>query len=207
MWSYSGFHKKSSFFLVAIFVMGGISGYVVSKRDNPNHQITITLESSMPAETQLFYNTGKGFNENDSLRKVIYQANAPVTLDFNLSEQNLYGLRFDPSRSTSKIKIHEIILKYQAERPFTVPLDSLTAQKDIKFLDYDGKTLTVETTEAAIDPILLLTRIGSAPHASKLRILICTLAGAIISLLIACFIVWVYRNCMDGEKTVCERRV
>jgi len=207
MWSYSGLHKNNCFLFTLFCLTGGVLGYVLSWTDHPYHQVTITLESSIPAETQLFYNTGKGFNENDSLRKVIYQANALVTLNFDLSERNLYGLRFDPGLSPVKIKIHEIILKYRAEKPFTVPLDSLTAEKDIKSLHFDGKTLSVETTEAAVDPILLLTRIGPAPHTSKLRILMYILTGAIISLLIACFIFWIYRNCMDGKETLWEHRV
>lgn len=161
----------------------------------------------MPAETQLFYNTGKEFNENESLKKVIYQTNTPVTLDFDISGRTLHGLRFDPSRSPAKIKIHEIIIQYHAEKPFSVPLDSLKAVKDIKSLHFDGKILTVDTEEAVEDPILLLTRIGPAPHTSKLRILVYILAGVIISLAIASFIAWVYQNCMNGKEATGEHRV
>lgn len=181
-------------------------GYVLSQTDLPHHQVMITLESSLPAEAQLFYNTGKGFSENDSLKKIIYKANTPVTLDFDISGRSLYGFRFDPSRSPAKIKIHDIIIKYRGEKPFSVPLDSLKAVKDIKTLHFDGKMLSVETTEAAEDPILYLTRIGPVPHPSKLRVLIYILAGAIISMLIALFAGWVYRNCIDGKETIWESR-
>lgn len=174
----------------------------MSQRDDPHHRVLITLESSRAIETQLFYDAGKGFNENDSIKKVIYQANELVTLDFDLSGPNLYGLRFDPSRSPAKIKIREIIIKYKDEKPFTVSLDSLTGAKDIKSLHFDGKTLTVETTETAEDPILYLSRIGPAPHAFKLRWLLFILTGAIISLVVAFFVVWMYRNCMNGKETV-----
>jgi hypothetical protein len=196
MWSYTGFHKKSWFLLVAFCLIGGVSGYVLSRTDNFQHQIMITLESSRAIETQLFYNRGKGFNENESIRKIIYQANVPVTLAFNLTGPKLDGLRFDPSRCPARIKIHEIILKYQGEKPFTIPLDSLTAIRDIKSLHYDGKTLNVETTEAAKDPILHLSRIGPAPRPSTLRTLLYVAAGAFIALGIAFFIRWVYRNCL-----------
>lgn len=198
--------SASYLFLFILCLTGGISGFFIGQADSPYHQVMITLESSVPAETQFFYDTGKGFNENDSLKKLIYHANAPVTLDFDLSGPNLYGLRFDPSRSPAKIKIYEIILKYQGENPFSAPLDSLKAVKDIKTLHFDGKMLSVETAEVVEDPILLLTRIGPAPHNSKLRVLMHILAGAIISLLIAFFVVWVYRNCMNSTKSPLERR-
>lgn len=200
MRSYSGFHKKKCFLFAAFFLTGGALGYILTQNDDLHHQTVITLESSMPVETQLFYDIGRGFNENDSIRNVIYRANVPFTLDFELSGPALHGLRFDPSRSPAKIKIHEIILKYQKEKPFTVPLDSLTAAKDIKSLHYDGTMLTVETTEAAQDPILYLNRIGPAPHPSTLTTLLYVLAGALIALGMAFFVLWVYRNSLNPKE-------
>lgn len=200
MRSYSGFHKKSGFLFAAFFLTGGVLGYILSQADHRDHQVMITLESSKPAETQLFYDTGTGFNERESIKKVIYQANTLVTLHFDFSGRNLYGLRFDPSRSAAKIKIHEIILKYQDEKPFTVSLDSLTAVKDIKSLHYDGTTLTVETTEAAQDPILNLSRIGPAPRLTPYKIIARILTGAAIALVIAFFIVWVYRSSLNSTE-------
>lgn len=195
----------SSYLLFLVFVLtGGILGYYISQTNYPFHQVIITIESSTPVETQLFYDTGKGFNENDSIWKVIYQKDMPVTLYFDISCRDLFGLRFDPSRSFAKIKIHEIILKYQGEKPFSVPLDSLKAVNDIKSIHFDGKALSVETTEAVQDPILHLGQIGPAPHAFKLRELMFILAGALLSLVAAFFVAWVYRNCMNGKETVLQ---
>jgi hypothetical protein len=191
----------SAYLFSFMFVLtGGILGYFISQANHSFHQVMITIESSMPVETQLFYDTGRGFNENESIRKVIYQENVLVTLQFDLSGPNLYGLRFDPSRSAAKMKIHEIILKYQDEKPFTVPLDSLTAAKDIKSLHYDGTTLTMETKEAAQDPILYLSKIGPAPHPSMTRAILFILWGAFIALGVAFFILWVYRNSLNSKR-------
>ena len=195
--------NTSSYLLFAVFCLtGGILGYFISQADYSCCQVTMTIESSKPVETQLFYDTGRGFNESDSIKKVIYQANVPVILDFSLSGREFRGIRFDPSRSPAKIKIHEIILQYQKEKPFAVPLDSLTTVKDIKSLHYDGTTLTVEMTEAAQDPILNLSRIGPAPRLTPFKIIAWISTGAVIALGIAFLIVWVYRNCMNGKETV-----
>lgn len=188
------FNTSSHLLFAILCLTGGILGYFISQADYSCCQVTMTIESSKPVETQLFYDTGKGFNENDSIKKVIYEANVPVILDFSLSGREFPGLRFDPSRSPAKIKIHEIILQYQKEKPFTVPLDSLTVVKDIKSLYYDRQTVTVETAEAAQDPVLYLSRIGPAPHASTLRTLLFIVAGAFTALGVAFFVVCVYRN-------------
>ncbi len=160
----------------------------------------MTLESSVPAETQLFYDTGRGFNEQESDRKVIYQAGVPIMVYFELSGVNLRALRFDPSRSQATIRIHEIILKYHGEAPFRVPLDSLSPVKDIRSLRYDGRVLTVETAEGAEDPILGFTRIGPAPRLTPFRIITAVLAGAFVAFGIAFIVVWVYRYSLNSKE-------
>lgn len=189
-------------FLFILCLTGGIIGYFASQTDPPYHRVTMRIESSKPVETQLFYDAGKGFNKNDSIKQVVYQTNIPVILDFSLPGRNIRALRFDPSRAPAQMKIYDITIRYRGEQPFRVPLNSLLPSRDIVSHQNDGNALTLETTVTAEDPILLLTRIGPAPHTSKLRILMYILAGAIIALVIAFFVVWVYRNCMNGKETV-----
>jgi hypothetical protein len=185
----------SSYLIFSIFcLIGGVWGYLLSREEQPYHQFVITIESKKPVETQLFYDTGMGFNEVESINKLIYQANTPVTLYFDLSGRNIRDLRFDPSRLPVKMKILSVMIQYQGEQPFTVPLDSLIPAKDILLYQYDGKILTFVTTETAEDPIFLLKRIGPAPHASMLRTILFILAGAFVSLVIVLFIVCVYRS-------------
>ena len=199
--------NASSYLLFAIFFLtGGVWGYFYSMPDEFNHQAVITLESSLPIETQLFYDTGKGFNENESIRKLVYHANSPVTLLFELSGLNIRGLRFDPSRSPARLKIHGIVIKYQDSKPYAVPLDSLTAVNDIKSIHYDGTTLIVETTKAARDPILHLNQIGPAPKPESAAPVLTRLsyiaAGAFMALGMAFFILWAYRNSLNAKESL-----
>ncbi len=164
------------------------------------HELIMTLESSVPVETQFFYDTGRGFNEKESDRKVIYRAGVPVTLYFELSGVKIRALRFDPSRSQATIRIQEIILKYHGEEPFRVPLDSLIPVKDIRSLRFDGNILTVETAEGQEDPILQFTRIGPAPRLTPFKIMTAVLAGAFVALGIAFIVIWVYRYSLNSEE-------
>ena len=201
MWSFTGFRKKNVLFLVTLCLTGSLLGYFASRADRPNYQVLITLESSVPIETQLYYDTGKGFNEGESIKKVVYHSNVPVTLDFEILGPTLKNLRFDPGRSHARIKIFEILIQNNRKgTPFAVPLDSMTAARDIKSLQYDGRVLTVETTEAAQDPILLLDRIGKASESSILKTTLFSLGGAFAALAVALFILWVYRSSFDSKE-------
>ncbi|MGD1151734.1 MAG: hypothetical protein ABR911_02480 [Syntrophales bacterium] len=198
---------SSYLFLFILCLTGGILGFFVSQADPPYHRVTMKIESSKPVETQLFYDTGKGFNENDSIKQVVYQTNIPVILDFSFPGRNIRALRFDPSRAPAQMKIYDITIRYRGEQPFRVPLNSLLPSRDIVSLQNDGNSLTLETTVTAEDPILLLTRIGPAPHTSKLRILMYILAGVVIALGIAFFFGWVYRNGLDEKDLLDERNL
>ena len=187
--------------LVLFCMAGGVGGYFLSGTDNVPHQVLITLESSVPIETQLYYDSGRGFNEGDSIKQAVYQANLPVTLSFEIPGPTLKNLRFDPGRSHAKIKIFEILIRYHTKgSPFAVPLDSMTAARDIRSLQFDGKALTVETTEAAQDPILLPGRIGQAPEPSTIRVVLFILGGALAAFGMAFFVLWVYRNSLDPKE-------
>lgn len=191
----------SAFLVLSIFTVGGVGGYFLSGPKNAQLQVLISLESSVPIETQLYYDSGRGFNEGDSIKQTVYQENLPVTLSFEIPGQTLKNLRFDPGRSHAKIKIFEILIQNNRKRMrFAVPLDSLTAARAIKSLQYDGKAVLVETTAAAQDPILLLGRIGKAPESSILKTMLFSLGGAFAALAVALFLLWVYRNSFDSKE-------
>ena len=57
--------------LVLFSMAGGVGGYFLSGTDNVPHQVLITLESSVPIETQLYYDSGRGFNEGDSINQIV----------------------------------------------------------------------------------------------------------------------------------------
>lgn len=198
--SYSRFLSGTSLLLAAFLLTGGILGYVASRSEQFHHQARVTLESSTPVETQFFYDTGRGFNENESLRQTVYRANAPATLNFEFDGKKIAGLRFDPAGSPARLRVHGIVVTYHREKPFAVPLDTLSAARDIQSLHYDGQTLNVETTGTAQDPILHLSRIGPAPRPSIIKIFFHIAAGAAIALGLAFFILWVYRNSLDPKE-------
>ena len=183
-------NASSYLLLITLLLFGGASGYILGRAEEHHHQALITLESSKPIETQFFFDTGKGFNEKESNRKVIYQVNVPITIQCDFSGQQIEALRLDPSRSSARIKIHELILQYHKKRPFTVPLDSIVAARDIETMHHEGRVLILEVAENAKDPILLLRQIGPAPKSSKMRPIVSIIAKALFAFGIALFIIY-----------------
>ncbi len=184
--------------LLVCCLAGGAGGYFLSGTNNVQHHVLVTLESSVPIETQLYYDSGKGFNEGESVTQPVYRANLPVTLSFDIPSPTIKNLRFDPGRSHARVKIFEIMIHYhKGGAPFTVPLESLMAARDIQSLQYDGRALNVVTAETAQDPILLLGRIGQAPESSITKAVLFAIGGVFAAFGIAFFIRWVYRNSLD----------
>lgn len=190
MWSFTKYHSKTFLLLVTLCLTGGLLGYFVTRAEEHHHQALITLESSQPIETQFFFDTGKGFNEKESNREVIYRVNVPITIQYDFSGQQIEALRLDPSRSPARIKIHELILQYHEQRPFTVPLDSIAAARDIEIMRHEGRVLILEVVENAKDPILLLRQIGPAPKSSKMRPIVSIIAKALFAFGMVLFIVY-----------------
>lgn len=190
MWSYLKSRRKSVLIVAMLcFLTGGLS-YLGSVPVVSHHKAIITIESSKPIETQLFFDTGSGFNQNESVRKVVYQVNVPVTIQYDFSGYQIEDLRLDPSQSQARIKIHEMILQYHKKKPFVVPLDSIAAARDIKAIHHEGGILTLEVGETAKDPILLLKQIGPAPRSSKVRAIVQIIAKVLVVFGMVLFIIY-----------------
>jgi len=88
--------------------------------------LEIALNARIPASAQLFFDTGDGFNEADSVRQS-YAAHAGIeTVRFPLPDKPLHALRFDPSDGAGQIDIVAFQVVDAGRRTLAVlPLASL----------------------------------------------------------------------------------
>lgn len=127
----------------------------------PGLQLEIDLRIDHPAYAQLFWDTGKGFNETESLHRDYEVHTYLQTLRFPLPATPLKDLRFDPLDGEAQIDIREIRVVDAGNRTRAiVPLESLRFHQDIlsHTLRRDTmETLEVKTQPGRKDPIILFS--------------------------------------------------
>ncbi|HUL52964.1 MAG TPA: hypothetical protein VLT83_06085 [Opitutaceae bacterium] len=126
----------------------------------PGLRLEFDLAVDPPYIAQLFWDTGRGFNGDESLRRN-YEANTLYqTLRFDLPDlakrhESLRALRFDPFDAAGTIRIFGIRVVDQGRRTrLRLPPDCLQAERDIASLEVQDQQILIRTTPTARDPIL-----------------------------------------------------
>jgi hypothetical protein len=115
------------------------------------------VTSSVDGIVQVFYNTGRNFNEGDSATAPISARQPPAVLSFPLDASAISGIRFDPINAPGTATVSDVRIR----RPDGSVLkefqpEAFTAVNDIARTSIDGGTLTIETKPGANDPYLFL---------------------------------------------------
>lgn len=114
-----------------------------------------------PEQGELYYNTGKGFNENDTV-KFTYSQDSDGTFkhyDITLNADNsISWLRFDPMQNEGRLTIKNIVVRQHHPEPLDL------TQSDRSWIAYKGIKEMVpippkgmQITTDGNDPHLLLT--------------------------------------------------
>jgi hypothetical protein len=125
----------------------------------PVLRLEIDLAVNRPFAAQLFWDTGHGFNEDESLRRP-YEPNSNVqTLSFDLPlGRPIRALRFDPFDAAGQIRLVGIRVM---DRPWhtrlRLPVSALRATNEIAAIEVRDDQAVIRTTPGATDPILEFT--------------------------------------------------
>ena len=126
-------------------------------------RLEFDLETSSPSTAQLFWDTGRGMNETESLRQDYEPHRGLQTLRFPLPDKPLRALRFDPRDGEGRLEIRGIRVVDGGQRTCAVlPLDALRPVHDIAKLHAEADTLLIETSSASTDPITQFTAAATA---------------------------------------------
>lgn len=185
--------KKGGFVLLwmVLFLLGCLGGFFVSRSGDDQCVFTVTVESDRPVETQLFYDTGRDFNEAESRRAVVYQQGRAVTLSFLLPGDKLQRLRFDPARSAAAMCIRDVAFTCGGRAPFIIPLKKLIPQRGIRSPRQEGGRFCFETE--GDDPVLHLDEIGVRPRRWA-RPVLYSLGGGVLALVVSFSFGWLYKH-------------
>ena len=125
----------------------------------PVLRLEFDLAVSRPIQAQLFWDTGHGFNEDESLRRN-YAPNSNVqTLSFDLPlGRPIRALRFDPFDAAGEIRLVGIrVMDSPWHTRLHLPVSALHASQQIAAFEVRDDQAVIRTTQGATDPILEFT--------------------------------------------------
>ncbi|MBI2814970.1 MAG: hypothetical protein HYX71_11870 [Opitutae bacterium] len=117
----------------------------------------VTLTSTSPGTTQLFWDLGRGYGENDSSRQPLKIEPKPVIYRYMMPMGDIKALRLDPIDGVGTFTLsHAEIVNYRNQVVHSFRPADFKAFAQIARLEVQGDTLVVQTTPDARDPILEL---------------------------------------------------
>lgn len=118
---------------------------------------TVELTSEQAGQTQIFFDTGKGYNEPESSRQPLHREVRPVVYRYMLPTGTIRALRFDPVDRAARLTLANArIIDHRGRliHAFT-PGDFHPVQQVASLVDHGGR-LDLQTDAAAGDPIIEL---------------------------------------------------
>lgn len=133
-------------------------GDVLTEEDLPwKFYLYYELKASVPTNTQVFLDFGKGYQEQHSFRFKVDASNKYVPLIFKLPKQDIFGVRIDPMDRTGVFSIRNIAFKDEFGNLIKqISVEKVRTNQDIGRIKIDNATLSVQTTRDGRDPSMIL---------------------------------------------------
>jgi hypothetical protein len=139
---------------VMVFI-GTINTLLVQRQ--PAATLTIDLESNVNSHAQVFFDTGRGFNESESDLRSVTGDRASHLLVFPFPKKTVRRIRFDPIGATGIVEVRSAVVErpsHQIVRKFDVT--RISPLNQIASISAQDGTARVTTMGEADDPQLLL---------------------------------------------------
>jgi hypothetical protein len=122
-------------------------------------RLELKLAVSRPTAAQLFWDTGHGFNEDESLRRRYELTSEVQTLRFDLPRgRPIRALRFDPFDAAGEIRLVGMrVMDGARQTRLPLPVSALRAGHQIAAIEVREDQAEIRTTPDADDPTLDFT--------------------------------------------------
>ncbi|MCG8528491.1 MAG: hypothetical protein MI748_19090 [Opitutales bacterium] len=152
---------------VAVTFIISICIYNHFKLQEEQWYVKILFETNSPSRMQLFYDTGRGFNEFDS-KSFSYEDDVLNTLIIPLPFDQINDLRMDPSSALSQFRIHAFYISNLAQKiDIPLPLNTLKAYKGIEEWRIVDDKISFVTTNG--DPQIRFRDIVEVIESAKIK--------------------------------------
>jgi hypothetical protein len=151
---------RANFFPRLLLVFAGLSLLsVLYTYSRPvNLQLTMDMASSQAGVAQLFYDTGRAFNEADSSTCRV-DASSPASfehLSFSLPEKTILRLRFDPLTSAGRVVIRNVQIRNKKAVLENIPVSRIMPFNQIAERTERRDEVEFVTVPGANDPGVIL---------------------------------------------------
>lgn len=120
-----------------------------------NCLIQLEVSCNVACTTQLFYDTGSGFNEAESIILNYDIPGSVKVLEHRIPMPLVSGIRFDPENGPVEIKIHSL-KEVRSGIACEQELNCIKASNEIESIEPHDNILVIKTTEDAQDPSVLI---------------------------------------------------
>ena len=153
-------HRNISSSIFCALVLAVIISAIYARllyRDARSFSMQISMSSSVSDMAQLFYDTGEGFSERESVTSNVVGDFQFHTHDFALPCKTIKNLRFDPLTTSGIVSINSIaVVNGFGKSLASIDLHALRPANQIRAFDLKDNTLNVSVEEGANDPQLLI---------------------------------------------------
>ncbi|MFZ4524735.1 MAG: hypothetical protein ACOYOE_04080 [Chlorobium sp.] len=145
---------RLTIFALTLFsvLIAGLMGYK-NYSESKKYYLAIEMSTSNSTAAQIFFDTGHGYNEHDSVTLNV-QSGVPHKYLFRLPKATVKSIRFDPARAASIINIKKAEIETASGKKLkNFPVESFIAKSQILKMEVISDALTIYTIENANDPI------------------------------------------------------
>ena len=118
------------------------------------HYVRICFSCSQSGIAQLYYDSGYGYNENESVSHCFIATNERITIHFRIPPIEFRSLRFDPLQGAAEINIYTVDIYLFGDQYHAIPLYKLKPVFDIESFEIKKEAVHICTLTDANDPCI-----------------------------------------------------
>ena len=186
--------KKYGIYLLILVICLAIGLKTAVDAPVGKNTLSIHLNSTRTGYTELFYDTGSGFNTNERVTGDLAIHDERTTLVFELPYEPIQKLRWDPVYHEEGVDttVYSIELAYYGDLSVDdIAFETIVPQNQIKTFDIGEDSFRFHVASGESDPYLVFTKIPEAPEEPSRKIII--LEGFVFSLFAALLLSAIYR--------------
>ncbi len=121
------------------------------------HTLSVEFKCNKPGKAQVYYDTGAGFSERESICQEYKIKNSKMVLEFSLPPMDIKSIRFDPAMSSVNIQIFSIQMSPYSGDSSVIPFEFLEAGENIRVSGIKKDHFFAKSLRKTTDPSIQIT--------------------------------------------------